>query len=144
MEPMIKTEGKREVASFVPYRKAANGWEFFLQKRSVDAPTHAGLMGLFGGSMENGETPEEGLLREVREELAYVPKALAYFTKYETSQYIRHVYIEEVAEDFETKITIGEGDYGKFIAATELKNFQQFSKVAHAVIPELADMLSKE
>ncbi len=43
--------------------------EILLQKRTADAPTGAGLHGIFGGSIESGETMKQALVREIQEEL---------------------------------------------------------------------------
>jgi 8-oxo-dGTP pyrophosphatase MutT (NUDIX family) len=40
-----------------------------------------GHWGLFGGSVEPGESFAEALLRELREELAFVPRRYAWFTE---------------------------------------------------------------
>ena len=42
-----------------------------LMKRTLDAPSHPGHWGLVGGTLEAGETPREGLLREIQEELEH-------------------------------------------------------------------------
>ena len=42
---------------------------FLFQKRDQDAPTMPGKVGLFGGKIEAGETPLEGVRRELQEEL---------------------------------------------------------------------------
>lgn len=42
-----------------------------LMKRTLDAPSHPGHWGLVGGTLEPGETPREGLLREIEEELEH-------------------------------------------------------------------------
>ena len=46
------------------------GW-VLLQHRTEDAPTWPGYWGLFGGGAEEGETPSEALVREVREETGF-------------------------------------------------------------------------
>lgn len=38
------------------------------QRRTDDAPTHPGLLGFFGGHIEQGETPDEAAYRELGEE----------------------------------------------------------------------------
>ncbi|HBO65014.1 TPA: hypothetical protein DD425_03585 [Candidatus Saccharibacteria bacterium] len=39
-----------------------------LQRRTKDAPYGAGLLGIFGGWVEEGETTDECLIREIKEE----------------------------------------------------------------------------
>ncbi len=46
-----------------------NDGKILLQKRSMNAKRFAGKWGLFGGGIEEGETPELGLRREISEEL---------------------------------------------------------------------------
>lgn len=44
-----------------------------LQQRSDDASYMPGRWAYFGGGLKQGETPEQGLARETREELGYTP-----------------------------------------------------------------------
>jgi len=39
-----------------------------LQRKTADHPTKANQLALFGGHIENGETPEQALQRELKEE----------------------------------------------------------------------------
>lgn len=48
-----------------------------LQRRTNDAPYGAGLLGIFGGWVEEGETVDECLLREIDEETSLRAKTLA-------------------------------------------------------------------
>jgi len=59
-------EADRNVSCFVLHDGEGR---FLLQHRSDDAPRFPGMHSLFGGGLESGETPEEALLREAREEL---------------------------------------------------------------------------
>lgn len=47
-----------------------------LQRRTKDAPYGAGLLGIFGGWVEEDETVEESLLREIDEETSLHAKTL--------------------------------------------------------------------
>lgn len=47
-----------------------------LQRRTKDAPYGAGLLGIFGGWVEGGETVEQCLLREITEETSLDVRAL--------------------------------------------------------------------
>jgi len=53
------------------------------QHRDSDAPASPNCWGLFGGAMEEGETPEQGIKREVEEELQIKLKDFKLFRKYE-------------------------------------------------------------
>lgn len=48
--------------------------EFLLQLRDKNASIAPGIWAFFGGGIENGETPETALFREIKEELDYIPK----------------------------------------------------------------------
>lgn len=67
------------------------GW--LVQLRDDDERIVApGTWGLFGGHLEPGETPEEGLRRELREEISLVTPLLPLWFSYSTSQRIVHVF----------------------------------------------------
>lgn len=48
-----------------------------LQRRTDDAPVAPGLLGLFGGHVEDGETPEQAMRRELAEETSIDVDSLA-------------------------------------------------------------------
>jgi 8-oxo-dGTP pyrophosphatase MutT (NUDIX family) len=72
------------------------------------------MFGIFGGSVEEGETPEDALFREIREELDYQPRNLMFFRKYEHADHEQYVFFDEVGENFENEIQVLEGEYGTF------------------------------
>jgi mutator protein MutT len=110
----------KRTAEFVPYRFINGQWYLFVQKRTQDAPLAPGIFGIFGGSIEDGETPEPALFREVREELDYQPRNLRFLRKYEHLGCEQHVFVTEADEDFEGEITVLEGEYGRFLNEAEL------------------------
>lgn len=65
---------KRLVSILIPYRRNADKFLVFLQKRSKDAKRLPGFFGFFGGGAKNNENPEEALQREIMEELNFVPR----------------------------------------------------------------------
>jgi 8-oxo-dGTP pyrophosphatase MutT (NUDIX family) len=140
MEPLMKE--KRWVAAYIPYQLVNGVPAFFLQKRSKDAKRAPGVFGMFGGGIDEGETSEQGLMREVQEELTYIPVNPVYFSKYETADQIFDVYLEEVGSDFESKIKIEEGEYGKFLTSTDIKN-EDVSPTTRLVTEELTKRLKK-
>ena len=77
---------------------------------------------MFGGTIEDGETPETALFREVREELDYQPSNVRFFRKYESTDigFEASIFVSEVDEHFENEITVLEGEYGKFLSEREL------------------------
>jgi 8-oxo-dGTP pyrophosphatase MutT (NUDIX family) len=113
---------KRKISVLAPYKIENNSIFIFLQKRSKDAKRAPGFFGFFGGGAEENETPEETLLREIKEELNYDLKSFNFFNKYETENVIMNLYTLRVNDDFEKEIKILEGDYGKwFDAESSLK-----------------------
>ena len=51
-----------------------DGGKVLLGKRSADRPFYPGVWDLVGGHCEPGESPEETLVREAREELGVTPE----------------------------------------------------------------------
>jgi 8-oxo-dGTP pyrophosphatase MutT (NUDIX family) len=107
-------ESKREVATLIPYVEKDGAFEFFLQKRSITMERLPGFFAFFGGGLEKGETKEQGMLREIKEELDFVPEGFEFFSRYENVHYINSVFALKVEEGFENTVTVHEGDYGEF------------------------------
>lgn len=113
--------GMRRTAEFIPYRFINGQWCLFVQKRTKDAPLSPGMFGIFGGHLEDGESPQTALLREILEELDYQPRNVRFFHKYEYNDCEQYVFITEVDESFENEITVLEGEYGVFLSESALK-----------------------
>lgn len=55
---------------------------YLMQRRDdIQGIFYPGYWGFFGGAIEPGESAEEALVREVREELAFEVRDMRYFTK---------------------------------------------------------------
>ena len=108
-------------SEFIPYRLVNGGPVLFVQKRTKDAPVAPDMFGIFGGQIEDGESAETALFREVREELDYEPRNVRFFRKYEHGDCEQYVFLSEVDETFETEITVLEGEYGRFLNESELE-----------------------
>jgi 8-oxo-dGTP pyrophosphatase MutT (NUDIX family) len=63
----------RQAAVLVPLYVDANEIWTLLTKRSEDLPTHKGQIAFPGGSLEAGEDPWQGALRETHEEVGIEP-----------------------------------------------------------------------
>src|SRR5215475_865620 len=120
MSPKYNQFMKRS-SEFIPYRLLNGGPVLFVQKRTKDAPFAPDMFGIFGGQIEDGESAEGALFREVREELDYEPCNVKFFRKYEHGDCEQYVFLHEVDETFETEITVLEGEYGRFLNESELK-----------------------
>ncbi len=132
MEPILNN--KRQIAVYLPYRKSDDTLEFFIQKRDEKAPVHANMYSLFGGGIEQNESLEEGLLREVMEELGLRPLAPVYLMHCSTGYGDFYVFIEKVAYDFESKVTIGEGVGGDFMDTNEVLTRADVSPIARVAV----------
>ncbi len=141
MEPLMTK--KKEVSSFLPFRKKGDVYEYFIQKRSADAKLNPSHLGLFGGHSEEGETPEQTLAREIQEELSYTPKKLMYFSRYEMAERILHVFIEEVGPEFETEVTVAESEFARFVTLDEFNESGLIQPGARLILPEIAKYLQK-
>lgn len=138
---MEETEHKRETSGFVAYRAEGDGYVFFLQKRDEHAPVHANVFSLFGGGIDEGETPKQALRREVQEELVYEPRHAVFFDRYETNRAVFHVFIEEIGSDFAEQVTVQEGEYGRFLSAQQVGDMSDVSPIAKLIIEELSEWL---
>lgn len=136
MKPVMND--KRNVAAFIPFTRVNGTLFFYLQKRSKDAPRMPGKFGMWGGGIEEGETVEQAFYREIKEELTYVPVRPVYFSRFEHGHAILHLFIEEVTNDFETKVEVKEGEYGKFLSAAEVDIVPDVLMMARIAIPQIA------
>jgi 8-oxo-dGTP pyrophosphatase MutT (NUDIX family) len=142
MKPLMSD--KRENSTLIPYRRIDGELFFYLQKRSDNAPRMPGVFGMFGGGFEPGETPEQALYREIMEELVYVPQHPVYFSRYEHGKAILHLFVEEVASDFESKVEVKEGDFGKFFSASEVVSMEKIAPMARIAVPQIVEVLNKK
>lgn len=119
---------KRKCACLIPYKVSDGQVLIYLQKRGKDAQKAPGKFGFFGGGLENNETAEEGLLREIKEELDFVPKDFWYLGDYEFARKELITFCLKVGESFEKEIKVLEGDYGKWFSERDIFSLQDFNK----------------
>jgi 8-oxo-dGTP diphosphatase len=67
--------------------------QFLMQLRDpIPGIVHPGHWGMFGGHLDEGETPEVAVWRELMEEIGYAPPALTLFCEDQGVGVIRHVF----------------------------------------------------
>ncbi len=94
---------------------------------------------LIGGHVEEGETPEEALVREVKEELNYDLKEFKFFRKYECLEgdaypNIKYIYSGKMNLPIE-EITLLEGVRPQFFSREEISNVK-FANILKNIVLE--------
>lgn len=134
-------ENKEKRSILIPY-KIKDGQVFvYLQKRAKDARRLPDYFGFFGGEPENNENPEEALKREIKEEMDFIPETYKLLGRYVFEKSIKHVFIMEVDDNFENKIQILEGEYGKYFSGDEALSEPKLIEEDKIVLRDLCKFL---
>jgi len=109
-------------------------------KPGIPFPDHWDLI---GGHVEDGETPEEALVREVKEELDIDLKKYAFYKKYncltgDVYENIKYIYIGKINLPIE-KITLLEGVRPQYFSRKEIPNVKFANILKSIVIEYIAD-----
>lgn len=133
----------RHVALFIPTRIHLGEPTFFLQLRDRAAPIYPNRIGLFGGHLEPGETPDQAVVREAAEELSVcgAPFALAghhHVCRHEEPGSIRDIYLVRVDDAFAQGVQVHEGDGGVWLTADEIASEPRVVDLIRALLPLLA------
>jgi 8-oxo-dGTP pyrophosphatase MutT (NUDIX family) len=108
-----------KIANILLYQKG----RILLQKRDGMAPRYPNLWGLFGGSVEEGETPLEAALRECKEELDYeLTKPILLFEGAKGEGYYGYLYVEEYDEN--KRLEQKEGEHMQWYEIKELEGLE--------------------
>lgn len=112
---------KRIHSILLPIKKSDSDLLLYMQKRSEANKVLPGYFGFWGGGAELGETPEQALLREVKEEMGLDINIseVKFFCYYEFLKSTKNIFVLEVSDGWENSIKIGEGDYRKWFSLTE-------------------------
>jgi 8-oxo-dGTP diphosphatase len=81
---------------------------------------YPGKWGLFGGHLESGETPEEGMIREVREEINYLMAKPKLFRGYSDRYYSRYIFFAPLSVSLDSL----ELNEGQDLALVPLENIR--------------------
>ena len=103
-------------------------------KPGIPFPLHWDLI---GGHVEEGETPEEALVREVREELDYDLKEFRFFRKYECMEgdaypNIKYIYSGKINIP-QANITLLEGDHAEYFRKDEIHSLK-FANILREIV----------
>jgi 8-oxo-dGTP diphosphatase len=97
---------------------------------------------LIGGHVEEGETPEQALVREVKEELDIELTEYAFYKMYEcltgdAYENIKFIYTGKINIPIE-EITLLEGDHPKYFSREEIQNVN-FANILKKIVLEYID-----
>ena len=121
----------RAVAIAILYRQG----KFLLQLRDdIPSIVHPGTWALFGGHLELGETPEQGLQRELLEEISYAPPVVRLFGTYPIPGIVRYVYCGELTVEINA-LKLNEGWDMALVSPEDIQKGASYSAIAQQVRP---------
>lgn len=103
-------------------------------KPGIPFPNHWDLI---GGHVEEGETPEEALIREVKEELDIDLKEFSFYKKYEcltgdAYENIKYIYTGKINIPIE-EVTLLEGERPQYFSPEEIPGLK-FANIIKSII----------
>jgi 8-oxo-dGTP pyrophosphatase MutT (NUDIX family) len=139
----MEKNNKRRTAHLIPYKINNGNICFFLQKRSENAERNPGYFCVFGGGIEGKENSEQGMLREIKEELSFVPNNYFYLGEYSDEFSISYYYAVKVEDNFEAVAKVQEGDYGRFFSEEEVENEAKLTENNKKILKDLIDKVTQ-
>ena len=113
--------------------------QFLLQLRDnskkISYPNH---WSFFGGEVENNENDEEALLRELNEEIAWMPNKINYYTTfldYSTNAEVKLYLIK--FESNNTKLNLNEGQKMKWFKLEDIKTLIKTPSYMYELLNEI-------
>jgi len=110
-------------------------------KPGIPFPLHWDLI---GGHVEVGETPEQALVREVKEELDIDLKEFSFFRKYDCNEgdaypNVKYIYSGRINLPIE-EITLLEGDHPRYFSGEEIPELKFANILKGIVIDYIKEM----
>lgn len=133
---------KRPVASLTPYYQDSDGLHFYMQMRDTHVPNYPGRFGLFGGGVEQGETPETAMRREIEEELEFDAQGAIFFCHFEFCDTVHDSFVLRVEPAFERAVTVREGQYGAFLSEQEVRDDLRVTDTGRVILLQMAKWLN--
>ena len=87
-------------------------------KPCIDVPDKWSFV---GGALDKGETPEEGIIRETKEEIGYDIKNITLFKLYDDPGIQRYVFVGTINKKL-SELTLTEGDDMNFFTVEDALN----------------------
>ena len=113
--------------------------QFLLQLRDnskkISYPNH---WSFFGGEVENNENDEDALLRELKEEIAWMPNKINYYTTfldYSTNAEVKLYLIK--FESNNTKLNLNEGQKMKWFRLEDIKTLIKTPSYMYELLNEI-------
>ena len=101
--------------------------KFLFFKRKETGTPYPGYWGLPGGSVEKNETPTEGMVREVKEELGIDIKDYRFLNRYKMDNTIINLYVSDSPNFDERTIEMNyEHTEFKYFTYFEIQNNKEF------------------
>ena len=113
---------------------------YLLQLRD-DTPSivFPGCWGLFGGTLEEDESPHDAIVRELQEEIDYIPDEIFEFRKYQQQDRLINIYYGKVTLPI-TELKLNEGMDLDFFTVKEILKGKLFSKKMDSHFPIPSDL----
>jgi 8-oxo-dGTP pyrophosphatase MutT (NUDIX family) len=100
---------------------------FLFFKRSSQDTSYPNHWGLAGGGVDKGETPNEGLVREIKEELGFTLTDYRLLNRYDLNGLIANVYVCDSPDFDESMITLNnEHTEYRYFTYNEVINSKDF------------------
>lgn len=120
----------RKVVNIILYNESN---EVLIQQRTDDAPIYPSFYSLFGGKVDDGESPKSAAIRECEEELEYkmLNPTLVVHDFHDSEHGGREKYIYAEKYDSNQKMVLHEGQGMKWVSEEELENIEMIPHDKH-------------